>query len=37
MRFLFITDILDLDDPMKGYFHRWLEEFAKHTKDIHCA
>ncbi|HUO50635.1 MAG TPA: GtrA family protein [Candidatus Paceibacterota bacterium] len=35
MRLLITTQALDLDDPILGFFHRWLEEFSKHCESIH--
>jgi len=29
MRLLIVTQTLDSDDPILGFFHRWVEEFAK--------
>lgn len=34
MRLLIVTDTLDVDDPVRGYFHRWIEELALHAKSI---
>ncbi len=34
MRLLIVTQAVDLDDPILGFFHRWIEEFAKHTEHI---
>lgn len=34
MRLLILTQAVDLDDPILAFFHRWIEEFAKHA-DIH--
>jgi glycosyltransferase involved in cell wall biosynthesis len=34
MRLLIITQAVDLDDPILGFFHRWIEEFATYA-DIH--
>ena len=31
---LIITQIIDKDDPILGFFHRWVEEFAKHIDHI---
>ncbi len=38
MRLLITTQAVDLDDPILGFFHRWLEEFAKHcdTVEVIC-
>lgn len=30
MRLLIVTQAVDLDDPVLGFFHRWIQEFAKH-------
>ena len=30
MNLLLITQKIDKDDPILGFFHRWVEEFAKH-------
>jgi glycosyltransferase involved in cell wall biosynthesis len=35
MRLLVLTQAVDLDDPVLGFFHRWLEEFARHFEHIH--
>ncbi len=34
MRLLITTQSLDLNDPILGFFHRWVEEFAKHCESI---
>ncbi len=34
MRLLIVTDVLDVDDLTVGYFHRWVEEIAKHCTSI---
>lgn len=34
MRLLIVTQAIDLDDPVLGFFHRWLEEFSKHCEKI---
>lgn len=34
MRLLITTQAVDLDDPVLGFFHRWLEEFAKHCESV---
>lgn len=34
MRLLLTTQAVDLDDPILGFFHGWIEEFAKHSKHI---
>ena len=33
-RLLITTQAVDLDDPVLGFFHRWIEEFAKHCESI---
>lgn len=35
MKLLITTQAVDLDDPILGFFHRWLEEFAKYFEEIH--
>lgn len=35
MRLLIVTQAIDRDDPVLGFFHRWVEEFAKHFEHIH--
>ncbi len=34
MKLLIVTQIVDKDDPILGFFHRWLEEFAKKFEHI---
>ncbi len=34
MKLLIITQKVDFQDPVLGFFHRWLEEFAKHYKQV---
>lgn len=34
MRLLIVTQAVDLDDPVLGFFHRWIEEFAKHYDNV---
>lgn len=34
MRLLIITQAVDRSDPVLGFFHRWLLEFAKHIEAI---
>lgn len=29
MRLLIVTQVVDRNDPVLGFFHRWIEEFAK--------
>ena len=35
MRLLILTQAIDLDDPVLGFFCRWVEEFSKHCEHIH--
>lgn len=34
MKLLIITQKVDKNDPILGFFHRWLEEFAKHCEFV---
>ena len=34
MNILIVTQKVDKNDPILGFFHRWLEEFAKHYEKI---
>jgi len=34
MRLLIVTQKVDKNDPILGFFHRWIEEFAKHCESI---
>ncbi|MEK7614395.1 MAG: glycosyltransferase family 4 protein [Patescibacteria group bacterium] len=34
IRLLIITQKVDINDPILGFFHRWIEEFAKHCEKI---
>lgn len=34
MKLLIITQKVDRNDPILGFFHRWVEEFAKHCESI---
>lgn len=34
MRFLIITQKLDKNDPILGFFHAWIEMFAQHCEQI---
>lgn len=34
MRLLIVTQAVDKNDPVLGFFHRWIEEFAKHFEKI---
>jgi glycosyltransferase involved in cell wall biosynthesis len=35
MKLLIVTQKVDLRDPILGFFHEWLLEFAKHYEQIH--
>ncbi|MCD5381655.1 MAG: hypothetical protein LR008_03730, partial [Candidatus Pacebacteria bacterium] len=35
MKLLIITQVLDTEHPILGFFHRWVEEFAKHCEQVH--
>ena len=35
MKLLIITQVVDEDHPILGFFHRWLIEFAKHCEHVH--
>src|SRR3989344_3943084 len=34
MRLLIVTQAVDRDDPVLGFFHRWIEELAKRYEYI---
>ncbi len=34
MKLLIITQKVDRNDPILGFFHRWIEEFSKHCEQI---
>ncbi|MBI3572119.1 polysaccharide deacetylase family protein [Candidatus Kaiserbacteria bacterium] len=34
MKLLIVTQAVDTDDPVLGFFHRWIEEFSKHLEHI---
>lgn len=34
MRLLICTQAVDLDDPVLGFFHRWIEEFAQRAESV---
>lgn len=34
MKLLIVTQIVDKNDPVLGFFHRWIEEFAKHAEQV---
>ncbi|PIR84905.1 hypothetical protein COU16_00085 [Candidatus Kaiserbacteria bacterium CG10_big_fil_rev_8_21_14_0_10_47_16] len=35
MKLLIVTQVVDQNDPVLGFFHRWIEEFAKHYEQVH--
>ncbi len=35
VRLLIVTESLDRADPLLGFFHRWIEEFARHSTHVH--
>jgi glycosyltransferase involved in cell wall biosynthesis len=34
MRLLIVTQVVDTNDSNLGFFHRWIEEFAKHCEHV---
>lgn len=34
MRFLILTQKIDREDPILGFFHDWVREFALHTENV---
>ena len=34
MKLLLVTQKVDIDDPILGFFHRWIKEFAKHAESV---
>lgn len=34
MKLLIITQVVDKEDSNLGFFHRWIEEFAKHCDEV---
>ncbi|KKW46299.1 MAG: Glycosyltransferase [Parcubacteria group bacterium GW2011_GWB1_57_6] len=34
MKLLVVTQAVDVEDPVLGFFVRWIEEFAKHAENI---
>lgn len=34
MKLLIVTQAVDSADPILGFFHRWIEEFAKHADEV---
>jgi glycosyltransferase involved in cell wall biosynthesis len=35
MKLLICTQAVDKNHPILGFFHRWIEEFAKHCEEVH--
>lgn len=35
MKLLIVTQVMDKNHPILGFFHRWVEEFAKDFDEIH--
>jgi glycosyltransferase involved in cell wall biosynthesis len=35
MKLLIITQVIDTQHPVLGFFHRWVEEFAQHCEHVH--
>jgi glycosyltransferase involved in cell wall biosynthesis len=35
MRLLIVTQAVDIQDPILGFFHRWIEEIAKNCEQVH--
>ena len=35
MKLLIVTQAIDSEHPILGFFHRWVEEFAKHCEHVH--
>ncbi len=35
MKLLITTQAVDLDDPVLGFFHAWIEELASRTESVH--
>lgn len=35
MKLLIVTQVLDKNHPILGFFHRWVEEFAVHCEKVH--
>ncbi|MEY2665232.1 MAG: hypothetical protein RLZZ480_337 [Candidatus Parcubacteria bacterium] len=37
MKLLITTQVVDKNHPILGFFHRWLEEFAKYCEEVHVV
>lgn len=35
MKLLIVTQAVDVEHPILGFFHRWIEEFAKNCEEVH--
>ncbi len=35
MKLLIVTQVIDTDHPILGFFHRWVTEFALHYEHVH--
>jgi glycosyltransferase involved in cell wall biosynthesis len=35
MKLLIVTQVVDTEHPILAFFHRWIEEFAKHCEHVH--
>lgn len=34
MKLLIVTQVVDTEDPVLGFFHRWIEELSRHAESI---
>lgn len=37
VKLLIVTQAIDTNDPILGFFHRWVEEFARHCESVIAA
>ena len=37
MRLLIVTQAVDRNDPVLGFFHRWIEEISQHVQTVHVV
>lgn len=37
MRLLIVTQVVDTEDPVLGFFHAWIETFARHAEEVHVV
>ena len=35
MKLLIVTQVIDVNHPILGFFHRWVQEFATHCEQVH--